>query len=43
MKAYGLQVKKSDIKEIFSNMNKSLTETINFAEFKTIMLPRLGK
>ncbi len=41
MRAFGIFVKKQDIKNIFREMNKDINETINFNEFVGIMSYRL--
>ncbi len=41
MKAFGLDVKKEDIKNIMRGIKKDTKDTVNFAEFTNIMVPRL--
>jgi centrin-1 len=42
MKAFGLDIKKHDIRVIMRSINKDITETITFQEFANLMIPRIG-
>jgi centrin-1 len=42
MRAFGLEVKKHDIRVIMRSINKDISETITFQEFANLMIPRIG-
>ena len=42
MIAFGIQVKKEDIKTIYKELGKDINEALNFKEFIEIMQPRIG-
>ncbi len=42
MRAFGIEVKKEEVKQIFSEIGKEITEMINFNEFSHVMIPRIG-
>lgn len=41
MKAFGVDVKKQDIRDLFSDHGKDVKEGINFGEFTTMMSSKM--
>ncbi len=41
MKAFGMDVKKQDVRNIYGEMGKEVKEGLNFTEFSTIMLNKM--
>jgi len=41
MKAFGMEVKKQDVRDIYSEMGKDIKEGLNFNEFQSVMSARL--
>ncbi len=42
MKAFGMEVKKQDVRDIYSEMGKDIKQGISYNEFITIMTARMG-
>ena len=43
MRALGFEVKKQEIRKIMQDLDKSVSEKINYSEFLSIMTPRMGE
>jgi Ca2+-binding EF-hand superfamily protein len=41
MKAFGMEVKKQDVRDIYGELGKELKEGLNFNEFSSIMTSRM--
>lgn len=41
MKAFGMQVKKQDVRDIYAEMGKEIKEGLNFNEFLNVMTSRM--
>jgi centrin-1 len=42
MKAFGVEAKKQDIRDLFADHGKDVKEGINFSEFTAMMSSRMG-
>lgn len=42
MKAFGMEVKKQDVRDIYAQMGKQIKQGISYNEFITIMTYRMG-
>lgn len=41
MKAFGMEVKKQDVRDIYAELGKELKEGLNFNEFSGVMTSRM--
>jgi Ca2+-binding EF-hand superfamily protein len=41
MKAFGMEVKKQDVRDIYGEMGKEIKEGLNFNEFLSVMTTRM--
>jgi Ca2+-binding EF-hand superfamily protein len=41
MKAFGMEVKKQDVRDIYAEMGKEIKEGLNFNEFLNVMTSRM--
>ena len=41
MKAFGMEVKKQDVRDIYAEMGKEIKEGLNFNEFLNVMTVRM--
>lgn len=41
MKAFGMEIKKQDVRDIYAEMGKDIKEGLNFNEFQTVMTSRM--
>ena len=41
MKAFGMEVKKQDVRDIYAEMGKEIKEGLNFNEFLSVMTSRM--
>jgi Ca2+-binding EF-hand superfamily protein len=43
MKAFGMEIKKQDVRDIYAEMGKDIKEGLSFNEFQTVMTSRMVK
>jgi hypothetical protein len=43
MKAFGMEIKKQDVRDIYAEMGKDIKEGLSFNEFQTVMASRMVK
>ena len=41
MKAFGMEIKKQDVRDIYADLRKDIKEGLNFNEFQSVMTSRM--
>lgn len=41
MKAFGMEIKKQDVRDIYAELGKDIKEGLNFNEFQSVMTSRM--